>query len=109
MYKLNYSLSKSAKISWGMKHEAPKTINRETILPLLLYEAPVWIEAMKYEHNRLKYIRVQKLMNIRMAKAFRTTSNEALCTVIGITPLILKTQETFKKYVVRKGNGRQTH
>ena len=48
------------------------------MLPLLLYGAPVWAEAMKIEYNRVKYIRVQRLMNIKMAKAFRTTSSEAV-------------------------------
>jgi len=37
---------------------------------------PVWIEAMNFEHNRLKYIRVQRLIYIQMAKAFRTSSSE---------------------------------
>jgi len=50
--KLIHSLSISAKISWGLKHEALKTICKGVVLPLLLYEAPVWIEAMKYEYNR---------------------------------------------------------
>ena len=50
--KLIHSLSRSAKISWGLQHEALQTIYKGAILPLLLYESPVWIEAMQYEHNR---------------------------------------------------------
>ena len=71
-------------------------------LPLLLYGAPVWIEAMKYEYNRRKYIRVQRLMNIRMAKAYRTTSSEALCIVTGMIPIIIKAEAAVKQYNVRK-------
>jgi len=37
-----------------------------------------------------------------MAKAFRTTSSEALCILTGITPIILKTEQTVKKYIVLK-------
>jgi hypothetical protein len=33
--KLIHSLSRSAKLSWGLKHEAPKTIYNGAILPLL--------------------------------------------------------------------------
>ena len=84
--KLIHSLSKSAKISWGLQHEVLQTIYKEVILPHLLYGAPVWIEAMQYEHNRQKYIRVQRLMNIRMAKMYRTTSSEASCILTGMTP-----------------------
>ena len=106
--KLIYSLSKSAKLTWGLKHEALKTIYKGAILPLLLFGAAVWTEAMKYAYNRLKYIRVQRLMNIRVAKALRTTSSEALCVVTGMTPIIIKTEEADKQYDIRKRKGSQT-
>jgi len=48
------------------------TIYKGAILPLLTYGAPVWIDAMNYEHNRKKYIRVQRLIKIRMAKAMES-------------------------------------
>jgi hypothetical protein len=74
---LIHSLFKTANISWVHKHSGLRATYREAILPLLLYGAPVWIEAMKYEYNRLKYIRLPRLMNKIMPKAFRTTSSEA--------------------------------
>jgi ribonuclease HI len=107
--KLIHSLSKSTKVTWGLKHEALKTIYKGAILPVLLYGAPVWTEAMKYSYNRLKCIRVQRLMNIRVAKAHRTMSSEALCIVTGMTPIIIKTQEAVKQYNIRKRKGNQTH
>jgi len=103
-----YSLSKSAKTTYGLKHEALKTIYKGAILPLLLYGAPVWNEAIKYEYNKQNYIRVQRLMNIKIAKAFRTTSTEALCILVGTTPIIIKTEEVIKQHNVRKGKGCQT-
>jgi len=57
---------------------------------------------MKYAYNRLKYITVQRLTNISMAKAYRTTSSEALCIVTGMTPIIIKTEEAVKQYNIRK-------
>jgi ribonuclease HI len=100
--KLIYNLSKMAKLSWGIKHAAIETIYKGAILPLLTYGAPVWIDAMKYEHNRRKYIRVQGLINIRMAKADRTTSSEALCILTGNTPIIIKIEEAVKLYNIKK-------
>jgi hypothetical protein len=88
--KVILSLSKSPKISWGLRHETLKTIYKGARLCLLLYGAPVWIEAMKYEHNRIKYIRVQRLMNLRTAQSFSTTSSEALCILAGKILLLLK-------------------
>jgi alkyl hydroperoxide reductase subunit AhpF len=103
--KLIHNLSKMAKLSWGIKHAAIETIYKGAILPLLTYGAPVWIDAMKYEHNRRKYIRVQRLINIRMAKAYRTTSSEALCILTGNTPIIIKLEEAVKRYNIKKKDG----
>jgi len=107
--KLIYSLSKSAKISWGLRHEVLKTIYKGAILPLLLYGAPVWIDAMKYTCNKRIYIRVQRLINLRIAKAFRTTSTEALCVVAGTIPIIIKIEEAVNLYNIKKGRGNRTH
>jgi len=106
--KLIYNLSKMAKLTWGIKHAAIATIYKGAILPLLTYGAPVWIDAMKYEHNRQKYIRVQRLINIRMAKAYRTTSSEALCMLMGMTPIIIKLEEVVKCYNIKGRLGDRT-
>jgi hypothetical protein len=107
--KLIYNLSKMAKLSWGIRNEKIKTIYKGAILPLLTYGAPVWIDAMKYEHNRQKYMRVQRLINIRMAKAFRTTSSEVLCILTGMTSIIIETEEVVKHYSIKKRRGKQTY
>jgi len=73
MHKTYLHLIKNGKLSWGIKHAAIETIYKGAILPLLTYGAPVWIDAMKYEYNRQKNTRVQRLINIRMAKVYRTT------------------------------------
>ena len=106
--KFIHGLSKAAKVSWRIKHDAMKTIYKGAILPLLLYGAPVWIDAMKYEYNKRKYIRIQRLIYIRTAKAYRTTSNEALCTLTGITPILIKVDEAVRLYNARKTRGSQT-
>jgi len=85
-----------------------KTIYNRAILPLLLYGAPVWIDAMKFEYNKRKYIRIQRLINILTAKTFRTTSSEALSILTGITPIIIKTEEAVSLYNARKIRGSQT-
>ena len=40
-----------------------------------------------------KYIIGYKKSNIKIAKAHRTTSNEALCTLTGVTPIEIKAEE----------------
>jgi len=53
---------------------------------------------MNYEHNRQKYIRVQRLINIRVAKAYSTTSSEELFMLTGMTIIIIKLQEVVQRY-----------
>ena len=48
------------------------------------------------------------MTNIRTAKAYRTKSSEALCILTGITPIIIKTQETVKMYNARKTRSSHT-
>jgi len=40
--KLIFTLSKSAKLNWGLNHVALKAVYTGATLPLLLYGAPVW-------------------------------------------------------------------
>jgi len=76
---LMHAVAKSAKQSWGLKREALNTIYKAVILPLVLYGAPVWIDAMEKKCNKIIYSRVQRLMNMKIAKVYRTISYEALC------------------------------
>jgi hypothetical protein len=40
--KLIFTLARSAKVTWGLKHKALKTIYTAAILPIILYGATVW-------------------------------------------------------------------
>ena len=50
---------------------------------------------------------MQRLINLRMARAYRTTSSEALCTLTGMTPIILKLEETFQRYTLKEKPNKQ--
>jgi hypothetical protein len=105
--KLFFALSKSAKLNWGLKHTALKTIYTREILPLLLYGAPLWKKALHKACYRLKLIRVQRLINIKITKAYRTVSNEALCILSGMTPIVIKIEEAIQFYEITRGNTRE--
>jgi len=113
--KLIFALSKSAKTTWGLKHVALKTIYAGGILPLILYGAPVWKGVMDIACYKAKIIRVQRLINIKIAKAYRTVSNEALCVITGLIPIHIKIEDSkelrnFKRTrkPARSGNGNKT-
>ena len=46
----------------------------------------------------------QRIINIKIAKAYRTTSNEALCALTGITPIVIKAEEEGKIFIMRGSN-----
>jgi len=100
--RLIFALSKSAKIHWGLGHEALKTIYTGAILPLLHYGAPIWIKALEKASYKIKFIRVQRLINIRIAKSFRTVSNEALCIINGLTPIDIKLEEVAQLFQITR-------
>jgi ribonuclease HI len=102
---LIHTLSKSAKLNWGLQQGALNTIYKGAILPLLTYAAPVWIRAMETNYNKTLYTRVQRLINIKIAKAYRTTSNEALCILTGNAPIIIKAEEAANIYRTTKDKG----
>ena len=58
----------------GLDHKALKLIYVGGILPLLTYGAPVWSPELEKESYKTKLKRVQRLINIKMAKAYRTVS-----------------------------------
>ena len=106
--KLIYALSKSAKISWGLNQDVIRTIYKGAILPIISYGVPVWIEAINNQHNARKLQRVQRLINIRIAKSFRTTSHEALCVITKNTPIVLELQKIAAYYQIKKPNNMET-
>ena len=99
---LVHTLAKSAKLNCGLKEEAPNIIYKGDFLTLMLYGAPVWIRAMEKKCNRTMYNRVGRLMNIKIAKVYRTTSKEALCVITGNIPIELKAEETANIYRITK-------
>jgi hypothetical protein len=88
--KLIFTLSKSAKLNWRLSYAALKTIYTGDILPILLYGAPVWINVTSKGSYKPKITRVQRLVDIRLGRAYRAVSNEALCIITGLTPIELK-------------------
>jgi len=55
----------------------------------------------------LEYIRVQRLINIRIAKAYRTVSNKALCILTGLIPIDIKIAKAFQFYHLTKGSKKE--
>jgi hypothetical protein len=57
--KLIHTLSKSAKINWGLRHDVLRIIYMGAILSILSCVSPVWIESVTRNNNATKLKRVQ--------------------------------------------------
>ena len=87
-------LARSAKLYWGLGTQALKTIYKGAILPMLSYGAALWIPTVSANKDLCtKLRRVQRLVNIKMIKAYRTISYEASCLLAGEVPIIIKLEE----------------
>jgi len=73
--KLILTLARSAKLNWGLSYNALKTLYTGGIQQLLLYGM---------------ISGVQRLINIKKAKAYRNVSNEALCIITGLKSIHIK-------------------
>jgi hypothetical protein len=87
-------LSRTAKLKWGLGHEVLKTTYKGAIVPILTYGAPVWEEAIQKQRNLKKYQSVQRLINIKIAEAYRTIPYEASCFMAGAKPIGLNPLKT---------------
>jgi hypothetical protein len=65
-------LARTAKLQWGLGYKALKTVYEGAAVPILRYRAPIWVQAKRKERNLAKYQRIQRLINIKTAKAYRT-------------------------------------
>jgi len=84
------TLARSAKLIWGLSHNALKTLYTAEIQPLLLYGALVWAETVEKSRYRKMLTGVQRLINMKIAKAYGTVSNEALCIITRLKPIHIK-------------------
>jgi tetrahydromethanopterin S-methyltransferase subunit F len=67
-------LARTAKLQWGLGHKALKAIYEGAVVPILMYGAPIWVEAIRKNKNLIKYKRIQRLINIKIAKTYWTIS-----------------------------------
>jgi len=87
-----------------MGHDVLRIVSAGTILPILSYGVPIWIECLRRKYNVAKLKIIQRLINIKIARAYRTTSHEALCVLTGITLIQIELRSQAKVYYITRGN-----
>ena len=69
----------------------------------------MWIEAIKKECKRAKHVRVERLISLRIAKAYRTISHEAHCTLTGRTSITIKDEDVTALRNITTGRNNQKY
>jgi hypothetical protein len=75
--KLINALSKSARINWGLKRRGTKNNIQRRNTPTTAIRSTSVDRIHEKECNKDKYVRVQRLISLRIAKAYRTTKHSA--------------------------------
>ncbi|XP_023210408.1 uncharacterized protein LOC111613291 [Centruroides sculpturatus] len=96
-------LARVAKADWGLDSAAIKEIYRAVFIPKVTYAASVWHAAVDKVRNKRTLMTIQRHAALRLAKAFRTISTDALLVICGVMPLDLAIHEKAQHYRVRKG------
>ena len=66
----------------------------------------MWIKALEKGSYKSKLLSVQRLIIIKIAKAYRTVSNEALCILSRLTPIAIKIEEA-QFYQITRGSNKE--
>jgi hypothetical protein len=100
---LTYMLNRTARLHWGLGHKSLKTVYEGAIVPLMTYRAPVWEGAITKHKYLLKLQSAQRLINIKIAKAYRTISFETSCVIVGVPPIGLVIDGKVQVYKQKHG------
>lgn len=89
--------------NWGLRSELQKIFYQVVIEPTICYAAAAWGYPI-IGRNKKSIKSLQRPFLLAITRSFRTTSNEALNVLAGITPINLKLEETaIKTKVTRLG------
>ncbi len=95
-------LSRSFRPSWGLNYEVLKIIYRGAIEPILLYCSSVWENAANRRWGSRRLQRTQRNIAIRICKAYRTVSANAVILLSGFLPLELRARELSDIYKIKQ-------
>ena len=75
----------------------------------MTYGAPVWEEAIKKQRLLRKVQSSQRLINIKIAKAYRTISYEASCLLAGVQPIGIEIEGKTCLYKRERSTGKEDY
>ncbi|XP_023240777.1 uncharacterized protein LOC111639211 [Centruroides sculpturatus] len=93
--------AKVAKRDWGLSGESLKLVYTGAVLPMVTYGAAAWGHTVQHVHIQRKLLSIQRKVLLRITRAYRTTSNDALHVLAGVLPLDLAVQQRKDFYFLK--------
>ena len=95
-------LGRLARSSWGLTSKVMTIIYQGLFVSIAAYAAPAWADLLNANLRR-KLLQVQRQALLKVTKAYRTISTDALCVIAGQVPLDLVVEERSCVYKIRNG------
>nr|XP_022906686.1 uncharacterized protein LOC111418384 [Onthophagus taurus] len=89
---ISNKIGAAAKISWGLNGKAASVIYKGAVELCMFYAASIWENKIKDVKSRNKLISVQRVLDLKAARAFSTVSNDAF-GVSGLLPADVRFKE----------------
>ena len=89
----------------GGPRSSKRRVIAGTVNSIVLYGAPIWSGALRYEKYRQMVVQVQRRVGLRICSAYRTVSTEAVQVIAGVIPLDLLVEERTAAFRARNVDG----
>ncbi len=96
-------ISSFAKNKFGLKSRALEIIYKGDVIPIISYACPIWILSYTKSYINLSFERIQRLIALRLCKAYKTVSTDALNVIANLMPIDLTLKQRAAKFFIKKG------
>lgn len=94
-------LAHVARAHWGINFRNMLTLYKGVFVPMITYAAAGWMDRINTWHRK-KLIQAQRHALLRVTRAYRTVSTDALVVVAGVVPIDLLLKERAAAYNLKK-------
>ncbi len=100
---LTMNLITLAKQKFGLNSKALETIYKGAILPTISYCSSVWYESLDRKYVIKPLASLQRQVGLRLCKAYKTVSTEAINILANLMPIDLYLKQTAAHFFIKKG------
>lgn len=95
------ALGRIARANWGLGHGAMRILYRGLFVPIITYGAPGWADLLNLSQRGI-LARTQRQALLRVTRAYRTVSTDALPALAGEIPIDLLIEERAARYFAKR-------